>query len=169
MRINPELLREILIDLENKDKIKSIKTKLNRSLSLNYRNHRDDCSCNTLNGNQSLRNSASNKLSTKNRFSLTKDEKTDKNISKKRQWQDMRSYRHHRHTTGSSSGNRSIKRRHTVGGTHDYVTKLNNDTGATGGGRHCHGYLSSDISSPEWLTRKREMKASHLEQENCRY
>lgn len=167
MRINPDVLREILTEiLENKDKTKSIKTKLNRSLSLNYKNHRDDCSCNISNHQISRHATNSSSNSTSNRFSLTKDEKTDKNISKKRQLQDMRNYRH-RHTAGG--GNRSIKRRHTVGGTHDYVTKIGSDTGAVGGGTPCPGYISSDISSPEWLSRKREMKSSHLEQENCRY
>lgn len=160
MRINTEVLREILTDLENKDKMKSIKTKLNRSLSLNYKNHRDDCCCNA--SHQQHHRQAST-TSASNRFSLTKDEKTDKNISKKRQLQDMRNHRH-RHT----AGNRSIKRRHTVGGTHDYVTKTGNGTG-NGGGTPCPGYITPDISSPEWLSRKREMKASHLEQENCRY
>lgn len=169
MRINTEVLREILTDLENKDRMKSIKTKLNRSLSLNYKNHRDDCCCNVTQHQHNRQASNTSTTSTSNRFSLTKDEKTDKNISKKRQLQDMRNHRH-RHT---STGNRSIKRRHTVGGTHDYVNKSGNSTGngvggGDGGGSSCR-YITSDMSSPEWLSRKREMKASHLEQENCRY
>lgn len=107
IRIDREMIREmnrILTTLERKA------TKLNRSLSLNYKNHKGECCCNgnggAINNNNNYRASISN-----NRFSLTKDEKTDKNINKKRQIQDGKSRRY---------TNRSIKRRHTVGGTHDY-------------------------------------------------
>lgn len=100
IRIDTEVLREMNQILKDLGKFK---TKLNRSLSLNYKNHKDDCCC----------NSAYHRQGGGGRFSLTKDEKTDKNISKKRQLQDRS---HHRRTVG----NGSIKRRHTVGGTHDY-------------------------------------------------
>ncbi|XP_037026187.1 rho GTPase-activating protein 21 isoform X7 [Bradysia coprophila] len=101
VRIDRDMIREmnrILTTLERKA------TKLNRSLSLNYKNHKGECCCNMNNLNNSYRSGS-------NRLPLTKDEKTDKNINKKRQIQDGKSRRY---------TNRSIKRRHTVGGTHDY-------------------------------------------------
>lgn len=101
VRIDRDMIREmnrILTTLERKA------TKLNRSLSLNYKNHKGDCCCNnSMNANNNYRQC--------NRLPLTKDEKTDKNINKKRQIQDGKSRRY---------TNRSIKRRHTVGGTNDY-------------------------------------------------
>lgn len=120
IRIDREMIREmnrILTTLERKA------TKLNRSLSLNYKNHKGECCCNgsalnmNLNNNHVSNNNNSNATNnnyrsmSNNRFSLTKDEKTDKNINKKRQIQDIKNRRY---------ANRSIKRRHTVGGTHDY-------------------------------------------------
>lgn len=99
VRIDRDMIREmnrILTTLERKA------TKLNRSLSLNYKNHKGECCCN---------NNMNNNSRQGNRLPLTKDEKTDKNINKKRQIQDGKSRRY---------TNRSIKRRHTVGGTHDY-------------------------------------------------
>lgn len=128
IRIDREMIREmnrILTTLERKA------TKLNRSLSLNYKNHKGECCCNgsgfnvnnnnnhinTNNINNNNSNSNTNNsnyrssMTNNNRFSLTKDEKTDKNINKKRQIQDIKNRRY---------ANRSIKRRHTVGGTHDY-------------------------------------------------
>lgn len=123
--IDRDMLREmsrILTTLERKA------TKLNRSLSLNYKNHKGECCCNMNNNNNNNNNSNNNNNQIitnsggggggscyRTRLSaaaaLTKDEKTDKNINKKRQIQDGKSRRY---------TNRSIKRRHTVGGTHDY-------------------------------------------------
>lgn len=111
----------ILTNLEHLER----KYSLNRSLSLNYKSHRsnNECCCNA------------NK-SDKSRLSLTKDEKTDKNI-KRRQLYDTTNtsstqspgnasgnakYRRH------SSGSRSLRRRHTVGGTHDYPSIIINKT-----------------------------------------
>lgn len=143
--IDRDMIREmsrILQTLERKA------TKLNRSLSLNYKSHKDCCCNNNNNNNSSLNNQnnanlaniaahgaphhgsggaicwrqPSGGLSTVQQqrqsslaaaAALTKDEKTDKNTTnKKRQIQDGKNHR--RYT------NRSIKRRHTVGGTHDY-------------------------------------------------
>lgn len=140
VRFDTETLREmnrILVNLERKA------TKLNRSLSLNYKNHKGECCCNNNNYRSNIR------------FSLTKDEKTDKNISKKRQLQDIKNHR--RHTTG---GNRSIKRRHTVGGTHDYSTTkemINNDHSI---GTPC---VVGRSSSPDLVTTTDNL------QENCQH
>lgn len=109
IRINSEVIREmnrILTTLERKA------TKLNRSLSLNIKYHHNECCCNSgpilSNSNQSSCRSIA-----MNRYSLTKDEKTDKNINlaKKRQIQDN-NQKNRRYI------NRPIKRRHTVGGIH---------------------------------------------------
>lgn len=107
IRINSEVIREmnrILTTLERKA------TKLNRSLSLNIKYHHSECCCN--NGHI-LSNSNHGSCRSMNRYSLTKDEKTDKNINlaKKRQIQDN-NQKSKRYTT------RPIKRRHTVGGIH---------------------------------------------------
>lgn len=107
IRINSEVLREmnrILTTLERKA------TKLNRSLSLNIKYHHSECCCN--NGHY-LSNSNHGSCRSMNRYSLTKDEKTDKNtnLAKKRQIQDNNPKKV-RYT------NRPIKRRHTVGGIH---------------------------------------------------
>lgn len=99
----------ILTNLEHLER----KYSLNRSLSLNYKSHRsnNECCCNA------------NK-SDKSRLSLTKDEKTDKNI-KRRQLYDTTNT-NSAQSPGNASGNAkyrrhsSIRRRHTVGGTHDY-------------------------------------------------
>lgn len=133
MRIDTEVLREmnrILTNLERKA------TKLNRSLSLNYKNHKGDCCCNNTTNHR-----------TSNRFSLTKDEKTDKNISKKRQLQDIKNHRR------SNAGNRSIKRRHTVGGTHDYSsTKIVSEADETM--TNCQGFVvTTRTSSPDLVER----------------
>ncbi|XP_041451553.1 serine-rich adhesin for platelets isoform X3 [Drosophila obscura] len=56
---------------------------------------------------------------------LTKDEKTDMNLTKKRQIQNKQ--------------NRSIKRRHTVGGPHDYSANGGCSTHGHGDGGHRHG------------------------------
>lgn len=137
MRIDTEVLREmnrILTNLERKA------TKLNRSLSLNYKNHKGDCCCNNI-------SSTNHRITTSNRFSLTKDEKTDKNISKKRQLQDIKNHRR------SNAGNRSIKRRHTVGGTHDYSsTKIVNEADETM--TNCQGFVvTTRTSSPDLAER----------------
>lgn len=107
IRINSEVLREmnrILTTLERKA------TKLNRSLSLNIKYHHSECCCN--NGHY-LSNSNHGSCRSMNRYSLTKDEKTDKNtnLAKKRQIQDN-------NTKKVRYTNRPIKRRHTVGGIH---------------------------------------------------
>lgn len=115
IRIDREMIREmnrILTTLERKA------TKLNRSLSLNYKNHKGECCCNGNGTSNGLNNNNNYRSMSNNRFSLTKDEKTDKNINKKRQIQDVKNRRY---------TNRSIKRRHTVGGTHDYGSKTTND------------------------------------------
>lgn len=141
VRIDRDMIREmnrILTTLERKA------TKLNRSFSLNYKSHKADCCClaanNMMNGgvSGSVTIAGSNNNNTNYRatqppasssirlssgtITLTKDEKTDKNTNKKRQIQDGKSRRY---------TNRSIKRRHTVGGTHDY------DVAKSGQRGHC--------------------------------
>lgn len=111
IRINSDVIREmnrILTTLERKA------TKLNRSLSLNIKYHHNECCCN--NGHiMSNSNHSSCRSIAMNRYSLTKDEKTDKNINlaKKRQIQDNNNQKTNKRYT-----NRPIKRRHTVGGIH---------------------------------------------------
>lgn len=98
------LFFRILTNLEHLER----KYSLNRSLSLNYKSHKGECCCSSRE---------------RNRLTLTKDEKTDKNISKRKQLHDttnvvnsqnssngLTKYRKHH------NGNRSIRRRHTVGG-----------------------------------------------------
>lgn len=117
IRISRGMLREmnrILTTLERKA------TKLNRSLSLNIKYHNNDCcSNNVLN---SCSNQSIGRLNLNNQLqSLTKEEKTDKNINKKRQIQDINKNRR--------TVSRPIKRRHTVGGIHYYGhTKTNYST-----------------------------------------
>lgn len=106
IRINREMIREmnrILTTLERKA------TKLNRSLSLNIKYHNSECCCNNVVNNSN--HSSCRSIAATQRYSLTKDEKTDKNINKKRQIQDIKNKRY---------TNRPIKRRHTVGGIHYY-------------------------------------------------
>lgn len=106
IRISREMIREmnrILTTLERKA------TKLNRSLSLNIKYHNSECCCNNVTVNTSGSTHSSCRSIATNRYSLTKDEKTDKNINKKRQIQDINK-NNKRYT------NRPIKRRHTVGG-----------------------------------------------------
>lgn len=110
IRINSEVIREmnrILTTLERKA------TKLNRSLSLNIKYHHNDCCCNSSHILSNSNHSSCRSIAM-NRYSLTKDEKTDKNINlaKKRQIQDNNNHKNRRYTT------RPIKRRHTVGGIH---------------------------------------------------
>lgn len=127
-------LFRILTNLEHLER----KYSLNRSLSLNYKSHRsnNECCCNV------------NKADKAARLSLTKDEKTDKNINKRRQLYDTTNtntqsgnvsgnakYRRH------SNGSRSIRRRHTVGGTQDYHPAIiKTDRG------NCQSFISSQTS-----------------------
>lgn len=118
-------MSRMLSNLEKKAHHLERKFSLNRSLSLNYKNHKNyECCCRTnnyYNNNNSLRS----------RLSLTKDEKTDKNISKRRQLQDSNSNSNISNNGGSGhkthrrhgGKDRSIRRRHTVGGAHDYYDK----------------------------------------------
>lgn len=93
--------------------------KLFRSASFNCRNYR--------NGNRSGENNYNcNNVTTTTQGTvgggaLTKDEKTDMNLTKKRQIQNKQ--------------NRSIKRRHTVGGPHDYNPTSNNRRKPKGGAK----------------------------------
>jgi hypothetical protein len=118
IRLEDSVLRKVNRILTNLEHLER-KYSLNRSLSLNYKSHRsnNECCCNA-GGKVGVDKST--------RLSLTKDEKTDKNINKRRQLHD---------TTNTNSGtlqvsgggkyrrngSRSIRRRHTVGGTHDVL------------------------------------------------
>lgn len=126
----------ILTNLEHLER----KYSLNRSLSLNYKSHRsnaNECCCNA------------NKADKSARLSLTKDEKTDKNINKRRQLYDTTNT-NNQQSSGNASGNakyrrhsngsRSIRRRHTVGGTHDYPAIIKTDRG------NCQSFISSQPS-----------------------
>lgn len=132
IRLEDSVLRKVNRILTNLEHLER-KYSLNRSLSLNYKSHRNtnnnECCCNVSKG--------ADKSTT--RFSLTKDEKTDKNINKRRQLHDTTNTSGgggNLQTTGNSkyrrSGSRSIRRRHTVGGTHDVLfspTIMKNDRG----------------------------------------
>jgi hypothetical protein len=126
----------ILTNLEHLER----KYSLNRSLSLNYKSHRSnnhnqsECCCNASKADKA-------------RLSLTKDEKTDKNINKRRQLHDTTNtnlqsgnagggakYRRH------SNGSRSIRRRHTVGGTQDYPAAIVPIIGVRGS--NCHSFIA---------------------------
>lgn len=141
VRIDRDMIREmnrILTTLERKA------TKLNRSLSLNYKNHKGECCCN---------NSTNNNYRQGNRLPLTKDEKTDKNINKKRQIQDGKSRRY---------TNRSIKRRHTVGGTHDYdVNKSGQNVRCRQGHQMGGEQMGQRASSPDLV------KDNHIDKVIC--
>lgn len=141
VRIDRDMIREmnrILTTLERKA------TKLNRSLSLNYKNHKGECCCN---------NSINNNYRQGNRLPLTKDEKTDKNINKKRQIQDGKSRRY---------TNRSIKRRHTVGGTHDYdVNKSGQNVRCRQGHQMGGEQIGQRASSPDLV------KDNHIDKVIC--
>lgn len=140
VRIDRDMIREmnrILTTLERKA------TKLNRSLSLNYKNHKGECCCNNQNNNYRQGN----------RLPLTKDEKTDKNINKKRQIQDGKSRRY---------TNRSIKRRHTVGGTHDYdVNKSGQNVRCRQGHQMGGEQMGQRASSPDLV------KDNHIDKVIC--
>ena len=127
IRLDTEVLRKVNRILTNLEHLER-KYSLNRSLSLNYKNHRNnECCCN----NTSTTN-VTNNAAIRSRSSLTKDEKTDKN-NKRRQLYDSNS-QEAKILTGSQppqqqgagkyrrhmSGSRSIRRRHTVGGTVDF-------------------------------------------------
>lgn len=141
VRIDRDMIREmnrILTTLERKA------TKLNRSLSLNYKNHKGECCCN---------NGINNNYRQGNRLPLTKDEKTDKNINKKRQIQDGKSRRY---------TNRSIKRRHTVGGTHDYdVNKSGQNVRCRQGHQMGGEQIGQRASSPDLV------KDNHIDKVIC--
>ncbi|XP_055709392.1 rho GTPase-activating protein 21 isoform X3 [Phlebotomus papatasi] len=120
IHIDSEVLRKmnrILTNLERNT------TKMNRSLSLNYKSQQKggECCCHV---NHRVIN----------RVPLTKDEKTDKNINKKRHSQEAKGHHHRRYD------NRSIRRRHTVGGTHDYSPKYIERTDK-GSGLNCPGHV----------------------------
>ncbi|XP_021694996.1 uncharacterized protein LOC5573415 isoform X2 [Aedes aegypti] len=188
-RIDTEVLKKmnrILTNLERKANNLERKFNLNRSLSLNYKNHKNlECCCghavptaatgavipcchnnnNNLHGHQNQNSipsvvSMNNSLNLRSRLMLTKDEKTDKNINRRRQIHDISQTVPASGTeagaccgagpqiiltpttaavnpsapsgrTRRQMGNRSIRRRHTVGGTHDYYS-----TGTAAGNKH---------------------------------
>ncbi|XP_062539497.1 uncharacterized protein LOC134207700 isoform X2 [Armigeres subalbatus] len=119
-RIDTEVLKKmnrILTNLERKANNLERKFNLNRSLSLNYKNHKNlECCCghavptatttpgsvipcchnnNNLHSHQNQNNnslnsvSMNNSLNVRTRLMLTKDEKTDKNINRRRQIHDV--------------------------------------------------------------------------------
>lgn len=130
IRLEDSVLRKVNRILTNLEHLER-KYSLNRSLSLNYKSHRSNGNNNTATAAANTECCCANK-GEKARLSLTKDEKTDKNISKRRQLHDTTNTtsnssggvvgggggsKYRRHSNGS---NRSIRRRHTVGGVHDY-------------------------------------------------
>lgn len=154
-------MSRMLINLERKASNLERKIHLNRSLSLNYKNHKNtECCCRTTNSQfNNLHNSS---LGIRSRLSLTKDEKTDKNISKRRQLLTdsnlSPSNSAGQITSGIGSGttitsigksrrhsgkDRSIRRRHTVGGSHDYYLSSNKH----GAMNECERYIVTDVSS----------------------
>lgn len=141
-------MSRMLSNLEKKAHHLERKISLNRSLSLNYKNHKNydsPCCCNRNYYNNN------NNVNVRSRLSLTKDEKTDKNITKRRQLQDSGG-----NGVGGNGGggggmskrrgpkDRSIRRRHTVGGAHDYYMN-SNKVGHTI--NDCDRYIVTDISS----------------------
>lgn len=123
IRLEDSVLRKVNRILTNLEHLER-KYSLNRSLSLNYKSHRSNN-----NNNECCCNNASSKggvVDKSTRLSLTKDEKTDKNINKRRQLHDTTNSGGNLQSSGGGSkyrrnGSRSIRRRHTVGGTHDVV------------------------------------------------
>jgi hypothetical protein len=127
IRLEDSVLRKVNRILTNLEHLER-KYSLNRSLSLNYKSQRNtnnnsECCCNVKGVSVD-----------KARLSLTKDEKTDKNINKRRQLHDTTNT--NMQTTGNAkyrrNGSRSIRRRHTVGGTHDVLFNpaiIKNDRG----------------------------------------
>lgn len=147
-------MSRMLLNLERKANNLERKIYLNRSLSLNYKNHKNECCCRTNNYYNNLHNS---NLGIRSRLSLTKDEKTDKNISKRRQLLDVNNVspggsviqvtsssgnggngKHRRHSSGKD---RSIRRRHTVGGAHDYYSNKHTTM------NDCDRYIVTDAST----------------------
>uniref|UniRef100_A0A1I8ND25 Uncharacterized protein n=1 Tax=Musca domestica TaxID=7370 RepID=A0A1I8ND25_MUSDO len=92
--------------------------RLYRSASFNCRNY-------------SSRYGGSNNMTAGSNIPLTKDEKTDMNLTKKRQIQNKQ--------------NRSIKRRHTVGGPHDYSGNAGQPPAA--GGNNCNHHCKNNMSN----------------------
>jgi hypothetical protein len=125
IRLEDSVLRKVNRILTNLEHLER-KYSLNRSLSLNYKSHRSN---NAANSECCCANKGE-----KARFSLTKDEKTDKNINKRRQLHDTTNTTSSLQATGGGGGskyrrhsngsNRSIRRRHTVGGVHDYPAPI---------------------------------------------
>lgn len=118
IRLEDSVLRKVNRILTNLEHLER-KYSLNRSLSLNYKSHRSSSN----NNNECCCANKGDKL----RLSLTKDEKTDKNINKRRQLHDTTNTTNNSQSTGGNSkyrrhnGSRSIRRRHTIGiGAHDY-------------------------------------------------
>ncbi|XP_055589672.1 uncharacterized protein LOC129741867 isoform X3 [Uranotaenia lowii] len=235
-RIDTEVLKKmnrILTNLERKANNLERKFNLNRSLSLNYKNHKNlvECCCvahvaatgqccnNNNNNNSSCQNnlhsghnqsqnltnnnsSTGNVAMVRSRLLMTKDEKTDKNINRRRQIHDVSQTvlvgagtmccagGHHGSSLGpgpgmiSSSaggqgpqiiltptannqqqqqqqssnvggggrqrrqlGNRSIRRRHTVGGTHDYCSNAGKVVQHTAGGQ-CRLMQNASTGTP---------------------
>ncbi|XP_070506165.1 rho GTPase-activating protein 21 isoform X2 [Chironomus tepperi] len=117
IRLEDSVLRKVNRILTNLEHLER-KYSLNRSLSLNYKSHRS-----SNNNNECCCANKGDKV----RLSLTKDEKTDKNINKRRQLHDTTNTTNNSQSTGGNSkyrrhnGSRSIRRRHTIGiGAHDY-------------------------------------------------
>lgn len=127
VQMNADVFRKmnrILTNLERNT------TKMNRSLSLNYKSQQKggDCCCHV---NHRLMNRGVYP-------SMTKDEKTDKNLKKRNSQENA--------LNGGGSkahtrryGNRSIRRRHTVGGSHDYSPKFIDPRGNEV--TPCHNYV----------------------------
>jgi hypothetical protein len=121
IRLDTEVLRKVNRILTNLEHLER-KYSLNRSLSLNYKNHRNiECCCNH-NHQSTINNNHNGNIHGNMRLSLTKDEKTDKNINKRRQLYDsnLNNQQGNGAVTRRRGGSRSIRRRHTVGGTQDY-------------------------------------------------
>jgi hypothetical protein len=130
IRLEDSVLRKVNRILTNLEHLER-KYSLNRSLSLNYKSHRSNAAAANNNSECCCANKGD-----KTRLSLTKDEKTDKNINKRRQLHDTTNTASNLQATGggskyrrhSNGSNRSIRRRHTVGGVHDYPIIKPSDT-----------------------------------------
>ena len=129
IRLEDSVLRKVNRILTNLEHLER-KYSLNRSLSLNYKSHRNS------NNSECICNAGKGGSADETRLSLTKDEKTDKNINKRRQLIHDSSGGNLQASGAAAkyrrNGNRSIKRRHTVGGTHDVLfnpTVIKNDRG----------------------------------------
>ncbi|BES96314.1 RhoGAP [Nesidiocoris tenuis] len=134
--------------------------KLKRSESFKQREEKKENSNNKLlRRSESLnKGSASNKL--KRSDSLTKTEKTDLNLSKRRQALEAATKKMKRKTGGG--GERSIKRRHTVGGTKDFDKAAwldNKEREASEERRTSSPDLSTDLSRPVLVLRPHSLLA----------